>query len=330
MLSHYRSNIAVVRIAFAGGVWLLAACGHPTGPPERVVVPTGATFRAASDSLARAHIVSFPRLFRAYASLTHRDRVVKPGTYLFQHGETWTDVLDALTHGRGLVRTVTIPEGWDLNAIIPLLAHDLAADSDSVIAAVRDTGLLARLGVSVPTLEGYLYPDTYSFPDGTTPRAAVRVMVDEFERAWRPEWNDRVRALGLTRHEAVTLASIIEKEARLPEERAIISGVYHNRLRMHMPLQADPTVEYALGRHLQRVYYKNLEVVSAYNTYRHPGLPPGPIASPGGASLEAAVTPADVPYLYFVATPDGHHAFSSTFAEHTEARMELRRHQQGR
>jgi peptidoglycan lytic transglycosylase G len=330
MLWRCRSSVAAASFALVGGAWVLAACGHPTGASERVVVPTGATFRAATDSLARAHIVSLPRLFRAYAALTHRDRIAKPGTYLFQRGTSWSDVLDALTHGRGAVRLVTIPEGWDLNAIIPLLTHDLAADSDSVVAAMRDTVLLARLGVPVPTLEGYLYPDTYSFPDGTTPRAAIRVMVDEFERAWRPEWDDRAHSLGLTRHEAVTLASIIEKEARVPEERAIISGVYHNRLRMHMPLQADPTVEYALGRHVQRVYYKDLEVVSAYNTYRHPGLPPGPIASPGEASLEAAVTPGDVPYLYFVATPDGHHAFSSTFAEHSEARQELRRHQQGR
>lgn len=326
MPSRSRSNIVRAALLLTLG---LAGCGHPYGEPVRVVVPTGATFRAAADSLGHAHVIRWPRLFRIYAAITHHDRELKPGTYLLQRGTTWSQALEALTEGRGLVRIVTIPEGWDLNAIVPLLIQTLSADSDSVVAAVRDTALLAQLDVPVPTLEGYLFPGTYTFPDGTTPRAAIAVMIHEFQHAWRPEWETQARALGMTRHEAVTLASIIEKEARRPEERSVISAVYHNRLRLNMPLQADPTVQYALGHHVQRVYYKNLEVASAYNTYRHPGLPPGPIGSPGAASLEAAVTPSNVAYLYFVAMPDGHHEFSSTFAEHTEARQELR-HQRRR
>jgi UPF0755 protein len=185
--------------------------------------------------------------------------------------------------------------------------------------------LLARVGTAGATLEGYLFPDTYSFPYGTTSRAAVTEMVHEFERTWKPEWDDERATLGMSRNDVVTLASIIEKEARLSEERPVISAVYHNRLRLGMPLQADPTIQYALGHHVDRVTFKDLDVVSAYNTYRHPGLPPGPIGSPGASSLEAAVTPANVPYLYFVAAPDGHHEFRSTFAEHTEARHEIRR-----
>ena len=128
----------------------------------------------------------------------------------------------------------------------------------------------------------------------------------------------------MSRNDIVTLASIIEKEAKLPAERPVISAVYHNRLRLGMPLQADPTVQYALGHHVDRVTYKDLSIGSAYNTYRHSGLPPGRIASPGAASLEAAVNPANVPFLYFVAAPDGHHEFRTTFAGHTEARHELR------
>jgi UPF0755 protein len=129
----------------------------------------------------------------------------------------------------------------------------------------------------------------------------------------------------MSRHDIMTLASIVEKEARLAEERPVISAVYHNRLRIGMALQADPTVQYALGRHVDRVLYKDLEVDSRYNTYKHVGLPPGPIASPGAASIEAALYPAKVPYLFFVAHPDGHHEFRQTFSEHTEARAQIRR-----
>lgn len=313
----------------AAGLAVLAtvvACGgEPHGVPEHVVIPIGATFRAAADSLARADIVEWPRAFRLYASLTHRDRGLKPGTYLLQRGISWSDALDAVTRGKGLVHTVTIPEGWSLAEIVPVLAHALDVPPESIDAAARDTALMARVSPAGGTLEGYLFPDTYSFPDGTTARAAVAEMVHAFERAWKPEWDDSRAVLGMSRNDVVTLASIIEKEARLSEERPVISAVYHNRLRLGMPLQADPTIQYALGHHVERVTFKDLDVVSAYNTYRHPGLPPGPIGSPGAASLEAAVTPADVPYLYFVAAPDGHHEFRSTFAEHTEARHELRR-----
>jgi UPF0755 protein len=142
---------------------------------------------------------------------------------------------------------------------------------------------------------------------------------------WKPEWDERLQALAMSRHDVITLASIIEKEARLAEERPVISAVYHNRLKIGMLLQADPTVQYALGKHVDRVLYKDLEVDSRYNTYKHKGLPPGPIASPGEAAIEAALFPANVPYLYFVAHPDGHHEFRRTFTEHTAARAQIRR-----
>jgi UPF0755 protein len=302
------------------------ACGRePHGVPQRVVIAPGTTLRAAADSLARAGVIRDPWLFRIYASLKHHDRDVKAGTYLLQRDLPWSEALDALAHGMGLVHTVTIPEGWDLSEITPLLERALGAPPESIAAAVRDSDLLVRVGAPGPTLEGYLFPDTYFFPDGTTARAAVIEMVRAFEREWQPKWDDAREAAGMSRHDVVTLASIIEKEARLPDERPVISAVYHNRLRLGMPLQADPTIQYALGHHVDRVTFKDLSIASAYNTYRHAGLPPGPIGSPGAASLEAAVDPANVPYLYFVAAPDGHHEFRTTFAAHKEARHELRR-----
>jgi UPF0755 protein len=148
-------------------------------------------------------------------------------------------------------------------------------------------------------------------------------MVEHFETVWDNSWNARLAELDMTRHELMTLASIVEKEAMLAHERPIISAVFHNRLRIGMPLQADPTVVYALGEHVERVYLKDLEVESPYNTYRNAGLPPGPIASPGVLSIQAALFPADVRYLYFVAHPEGHHEFRNTFAEHLVAKQRV-------
>ena len=235
------------------------------------------------------------------------------------------EVVDALVSGRGLVRVVTVVEGWELRQIAPQLARSLGVPRDSVDAAVRDTALRARLDVPTPTLEGYLFPATYTFPDGTTARDAVRQMVARFERAWRPEWDARLQALALRRHDALTLASIVEREAVRPEERPVIAAVYYNRLRKGMRLEADPTIQYALGRHTARVLYRDLDVDSPYNTYRRTGLPPGPIGAPGAPSIAAAVAPANVPYLYFVAMPDGHHEFRTTYAEHLVAVREARR-----
>lgn len=309
----------------AAALSLLAACGGPFGAPVRVVIPKGASFREASDSLASARIVRAPRLFALYASLGGHDRELRAGTYRLRRGSSWGSLIDALTSGRGLVHTVLIPEGFALSAIVPLLARTLDVPRDSVEAAVRDSALRRELDVPTPTLEGYLFPDTYTFPDGTTARSAVRTMVRRFERAWRPSWTGRLDTIAMSRHDAMTLASIVEKEARLPEERAVIAAVYHNRLRLRMLLQADPTVQYARGEHTSRVLYRDLALESAYNTYRHAGLPPGPIASPGAASIEATLYPASVPYLYFVAHPDGHHEFRTTYKEHMQAVAAMRR-----
>jgi UPF0755 protein len=295
-----------------------------------VVIPAGSSFRATTDSLVSAGIVRSPRLFRIYATIRRVDRAVKPGTYLLRPGTSWATVLRSLNAGTGLVRTLTVPEGFALAAIEPLIARTLDVPAESVSAAVRDTAILRRLDIPTPTLEGYLFPETYQFSDGATAREAVREMVSQFESRWDPAWDAQLEKLAMTRHAIVTLASIVEKEARLTEERPIISAVYHNRLRINMPLQADPTVQYARGTHTSRVLYSDLQIRSEYNTYKRAGLPPGPIASPGRPSIEAALFPADVPYRYFVAHPDGHHEFRVTFEEHRAAREKVRRAQQAR
>jgi UPF0755 protein len=281
--------------------------------------------RVAAESLSHAHVISFARGFRVYASLRGNDRGIRAGTYLFHRNASWSFVLDALRAGKGLVHIVTIPEGFSLAQIESSLETKLGSTHDSIVAAGRDTGLLHALDLSAPTLEGYLFPDTYVFPDGTTPRVAVATMVRRFDQIWKPEWTARLDTIHLSRNDVITLASLVEKEARVPEERPVIAAVYLNRLREGELLQADPTVQYALGKHVARVLYKDLEVDSPYNTYKHKGLPPGPIASPGKASIEAALYPANVPYKYFVAFPDGHHEFRKDLAAHELAVAQARR-----
>lgn len=330
MRSNFRSDLRTATAAVATAALLACGGGDPSGPPRRVIIPPGASFRATTDSLVSAGVISSARMFRIYATIRREDRGVKPGTYLLRPGTSWSTILHSLNAGTGLVHTLTVPEGFALAAIEPLIARTLSVPEDSVAAAVRDTALLRRLDIPTPTLEGYLFPDTYQFPDGATARDVVAEMVRQFEAKWDPAWDAQLQKLLMSRHAVVTLASIVEKEARLAEERPIISAVYHNRLRINMPLQADPTVQYARGTHTSRVLYKDLEIRSPYNTYQRTGLPPGPIASPGRAAIEAALFPANVPYRYFVAHPDGHHEFRETFEEHKAARDKVRRAQQAR
>ncbi|WP_337169345.1 endolytic transglycosylase MltG [Gemmatimonas aurantiaca] len=325
--NHRFRRVGILLVAIvAGGLLWREVSGSPSASetPARVVIPRGASMRAAADSLAAHAVVGSSRLFRWFAALTGSERAIKPGTYQFAARTGYAAVLDALVNGRGLMHTIVIPEGFDLRDITPLLVKTLGVSADSIQAATTDTAWLHRLDIPTPSLEGYLFPATYSFPDGITAREAITAMLQQFEAQWKPEWTERARAMTLSRHDVMTMASIVEKEARKAEERPLIAAVYWNRVRKGMRLQADPTVQYALPQHVERVLYKDLEVDSKYNTYKYAGLPPGPIASPGAAAIAATLAPADVPYLYFVARPDGSHEFRTTFDEHTRAIAQIR------
>jgi UPF0755 protein len=306
-------------------------CGLGRGNTSRaVVIPAGATLGSAADSLHRVGLIKSTALFRLYAKVAGQERAIKAGRYRFSCDKaTWRGMLERLALGPD-ERRLTVPEGYRLTEIVPLIAETIGASEDSVWAAVRDTALRRELDIPTPDLEGYLFPDTYHLAFGAPPDEVIQTMVRRFQQVWQREWDARLQELAMNRHDIVTLASIVEKEARLDEERAVISAVYHNRLRDGMPLQADPTVQYARGQHTNRVLYRDLEIESPYNTYRNAGLPPGPIAAPGQASLYAALYPAQVPFKFFVAHPDGHHEFRVTFREHTEARAEIRREQRRR
>jgi UPF0755 protein len=314
-------RLAAMAATLAGATVGTTACATEDPTMVTLTIRRGSSFREAAESLAAHGVVANARLFGFYAARLGRDRKIEYGTYFIRRGSGWNEIIEAISLGRGIVNRVTIIEGLPLWQMLPILSRRLEIPVDSFEAAVRDTALLRRLGVprGTETAEGYLFPDTYDFPDGVTARQVVELMVRRFERVWKPEWDARLAEIRMSRHEIVTLASIVEKEVRKREESPVVAAVYHNRLRIRMPLQADPTVQYALKRRPGRVLYRDLRVDSPYNTYRRVGLPPGPIAAPGAASLEASLYPANVPYRYFVAHPDGHHEFRRTYQEHLEA-----------
>jgi UPF0755 protein len=322
-----------VRLWAGAAVAFSLSCAGPASdaPRRYVYIPRGASLAAVADTLAAYRIVAAGP-FRWYARLRGLSRHVRPGLYEFREGERWATVVSALRSGRTHDFMFTVPEGRTVAQIAELAASSLrlARDSiqgavrDSFLAAARDPELRLKYGILVPPgvrepLEGYLFPETYRVAFDHTPRQVVEQMLRQFAQVWDSSFDRRAAELGLTRHQVVTLASIVEAEAQVPSERPRIAGVYLNRLKRRMLLQADPTVIYALNESVRRVLYRHLRVRSRYNTYVYPGLPPGPIGSPGRAALEATLNPQRHSLLFFVARPDGHHMFSRTPAEHAES-----------
>ncbi|HEX2093217.1 MAG TPA: endolytic transglycosylase MltG [Longimicrobiaceae bacterium] len=305
-----------------------AGCGAGgEGEPVRVTIPRGSGLAAAADSLAAHNVIDWPLGFRLYVRFRGAERSLKPGVYEFRQGSSWGAALDKLTSGDVVQVRMTIPEGWTTREIAGRLAQITRSSRDSILALFADTAAPARFGVPGPTLEGYLYPATYVLPLGTPVPEMVRTMVRRYREVWTPTMRARADSLGMTEREVVTLASIVEKEARVWSERPTIAAVYHNRLRIGMRLQADPTVQYALGAHQSRLLYSHIRDVAEhpYNTYTQGGLPPGPIASPSRGAIEATLNPARADYLYFVARTDGTHVFTRTLAEHNAAKQSIAR-----
>lgn len=316
-----RSTAAVVL-----GIGLVASlhgCSDGDVAAERVVmeVPRGAPFGSVVDTLEARGLVEWPLLFHVYARLRGADREIRAGSYAFAADASWDDVLDDLTAGRVLTVSVTVPEGWTSRRIAPRIARIAGVREDSALAVLQDRDLADGLDVPGPGLEGYLFPDTYRFAPGISVRGIVETMVERYRSIWTPERRTRLESLGMTERELVTLASIVQAEARLQSEMDTIAGVYHNRLDLGMRLEADPTVLYALGGHRERLLYAAMDSVAdhPYNTYTRAGLPPGPIGSPGEAAIDATLRPADTSYRFFVARADGSHVFSETLAEHNRA-----------
>lgn len=313
-------------IALAALIMLTACGGDPQGEPIRFTVAQGTGLSAVADTLSEREIIKWPLFFRLYGQMKGVAASIKPGVYEVQAGTAWDDILQKLVDGDIVREALVIPEGWTAVQIAGRLAAMAELPVDSVVPLLLDSAAAEAHGVPGPTLEGYLYPATYLLPVGTSVEDAIAAMVRRYRQVWTPELRALADSVEMNEREVVTLASIVEKEARRWTERDTIAGVFQNRLRIGMPLQADPTVQYALGTHQSRLLYAHIDEVAdnPYNTYTHRGLPPGPIASPTEAAIRAVLEPAEVDFLYFVARPDGSHEFTRTLAEHNRARVRIR------
>ena len=315
--------LLLVIAAAAGAGWIYARARAPyqgfTGSEQFVEIPPGAGSRTIADRLVEGGVVRDHLTFRVALWLTGEGRRLKAGEYRFDHPMTPAAVIDKLARGDVFLVHLTFPEGLTSFEMATIFETHGLGTAASFVEASRDASIVHDLDPDAKSLEGYLFPDTYGVPRRTDAAKLVRMMVAEFRKTWTPVLRDAAAARQLTPHQAVTLASIVEKETAQPAERPTVAAVYANRLRIGMPLQCDPTVIYALeraGTYDGNIHKADLSIDSPYNTYKYPGLPPGPIASPGRASLDAAVHPADSDYLYFVSRNDGTHVFSRTLEEH--------------
>ena len=301
--------------------------GPPAGTAVDFRVPMGATLSSIATRLEDAGLIGSPLAFSLYARTKGAEAEMKAGRYRLVAGTGYADLLDTLRRGAVVTLPLTIPEGLTLREIAPRIAAFTGDSVEAVRALLEDTTWVDRLGIPGPTLEGYLFPETYRCAEETGASTIIETMAERYRDFWGDAERALADSLGMTEREVVTLASIVEEEARVAEERPRIAGVYLNRLEIGMLLQADPTVQYALGEPQARLLFSHIDQVAdhPYNTYTNAGLPPGPIASPGAASLRATLEPEDHRFLFFVARPDGSHEFTRTNREHVNAINRIRR-----
>jgi UPF0755 protein len=309
--------------AAAAGAWFYSGVDRlyqGYDPPEQFVeIPQGAGPAAIGRRLVAAGVVRNRGTFRLALWLTGDGRRLQAGEYRFDHPISARQVIEKIARGEVFVQPITFPEGLTIKQMAGLYESRGFGTAAAFTRAAQNVSLISALDPLAHDLEGYLFPNTYTLPRKATADQLVARMVQEFEKALTPEMRQQAAARGMSVRQLVTLASIVEKETGRPDERPVIAAVYSNRLKIGMGLQCDPTVIYALeraGRYTGNLTRADLQYDSPYNTYRYSGLPPGPIASPGHASLAAAANPEDVPYLYFVSRNDGSHAFATTLAEH--------------
>jgi UPF0755 protein len=317
--------LLVLAVGFLAWAAALVAIRAPyrgyAGESATVDIPAGTSTRAILRTLEREGVVRNRHLADAALRVLFRGRSLKAGEYRFEGPRSTEDVLRTVVEGKVVTYRITIPEGLTANEVFDLVAREGLAARGELDALFGQPGAFDGVPAGAPSLEGFLGPDTYSFTRSQRARGIVSTLVRTFVRSLPARFAERAGALGRTPLEAVTLASLVEKETGVASERALVSAVYHNRLRTGMLLQCDPTTVYALRRRglwTGDLTREGLALDDPYNTYVRPGLPPGPIASPGAAALEAAVAPAEVPYLYFVAVGDGsgEHRFAVNYEEH--------------
>ncbi len=298
---------------------MTAVMGTGTGPSTVVYIKPKTGVHEIAQTLRGAGVIQNRWAFLALAYVQGSLTRLHAGEYEFTRGMSLLEILRKLEAGRVITHQVTIPEGFTAQDIARLLAGERLVDAARFTALVKDAKFAESVGVPAGSLEGYLFPDTYRLTRGMGEEEILRLMVGRFRQAVPKDIESQAQRLGLDVRSVVTLASLIEKEAKLNSERPVVAGVFYNRLRRNMPLQSDPTAVYGAVDPRHRITPLDLRRRNPYNTYLKVGLPPGPIANPGLASLMAALNPAHVNFLYFVAKNDGSHFFSRTLEQHLQA-----------
>jgi len=296
---------------------------RPRGEFAEISVEPGMTVQEIADLLKYKGVIRSAREFIFSAKLLRMEERIQAGVYPLPFGQSNSQLLLRLTTAGASAALITIPEGLISYEIAQLLQQEIGLDSALFMKAVFDSAMRAKNNITAPSLEGYLFPDSYHFYREMRPDWIVQRMVKRFCQVFDSSFQAAAAALNMSMNEAVTLASIIEGEMQNPYEDRIISAVYHNRLKKGMLLQADPTIQYVISNNRRRLYRSDLAIESPYNTYLHPGLPPGPVCNPGKRSLHAALNPAPVPYLFMVSQGDGTHAFSMNLTDHLLAKARL-------
>ena len=319
--------LAMVALAGVFVLWIAASPPYQAEDGEAALlrIDSGMTFADVTQELTGYGLVKFPAVFRLKGRIHGYDRQIKAGVYLIEPGETAEDVLAKMAAGDVAPSLkVTIPEGYNIRQIAGRLEASGIIDAAAFLASMRE---YRPTGLDLPDveypIEGFLFPDTYVFASQETPEGIADKMVARFWQVAGEDYAERAAVHGMNLLQAVTLASIIEKEIRADAERQLAAGVFLRRISIRMPLQSCATVQYLLPEPKENLTYQDLKIPSPYNTYLHPGFPPGPIANPGQASLQAAVDPQDEGYLYFVARRDGTHVFSKTLDEHNAAKNRI-------
>ncbi len=309
-------------IVVVSGIFIFEKFNTPldrSSPVQIIDIPPGMAFTHVSHLLHQKKLIGPEWFFQILGRVQQVDRKIIPGEYELHAGMKLTEMLRTLVDGEVYEHSVTIPEGYNVVQIAEVLDHKGLADKQEILRLNQDAEFLETLHINAPTLEGYMFPDTYRFARHLPPEFIVRTFVSRFHDMVTPELKSQAKTMGMTLKEVITLASVIEKETGLAKERALVSGVFHNRLRRNIRLQSDPTVIYALASFDGNIRKADLSVNSPYNTYKVRGLPPGPIANPGLAAIKAALYPTPSNFVYFVSRNDGSHKFSATLAEHNKA-----------
>jgi UPF0755 protein len=313
--------LLLIPLSYAGlyAYTFLTVPPNPQAEERIVLIERGMILRSIAERLEQQRVITDKNLFMLLARFYHREKSVKAGEYRFTTAMLPVEVLLMLQDGKIYLHHATIPEGYTLAQIADHLETLGYAEKSAFLQLAANKEFIARLNIEADSLEGYLFPNTYSFPRGISATEIVQQMVNQFWQVMTPDRQQEIRQQGFTVHQIVTLASIVEKEAKAPAERELISAVYHNRLKINMKLDSDPTVIYGIQNFNGNLTRRDLEQDTPYNTYTRRGLPPGPIANPGAASILAAIHPAQVKYLYFVARNDGTHEFSTNYNDHLKA-----------